>query len=78
MTAPVNGSQPSVDVTAAKAWVAGVGATLAAIQGAFTVVSLAANDGQFDTGEIAGLASTAVTLVLTVWRVWATPNRPVS
>lgn len=74
MSAPVNGSTPVVDVTAAKAWVAGVGSTLAALQGALTVVSLAANDGQFDGGEIGGLVTTAITLVLTVWRVWATPN----
>lgn len=78
MTSPIKTPEPIVEVTAAKAWVAAVGATLVALQGAVTVVSLAANDGQFDGGEIGGLVTTAITLVLTVWRVWATPNKPVS
>ena len=74
MTQP---SQPSVDVTAAKAVVAGIGATITALLGALTVVSVAVNDGQLDGGEIGGLITTAITLITTVYGVWKVPNQPV-
>ena len=69
-------TQPVVEVTAAKTVVASVGATLTAFQVALTVVSLAFNDGQLDGGEIGGLVTSGITLVMTVYGVWKVRNQP--
>lgn len=74
MTAPVQPSEPAVPVTAAKTVVASIGATLAALTTALTVVSLAVNDGQLDGGEVGGLLTAAFILVTTVYGVWRVPN----
>lgn len=69
---------PTVPVTtAAKAWVAGIGSTLTAIQTALAVAMLVASDGQLDGGEIGTLVTAGITMVATVYGVWKTTNQPV-
>lgn len=63
--------------TNAKAIAAGVGATLTALITALGPLQTALDDGHIDVGEGTTLAGVAVTLVVTVYAVWRTPNKPV-
>ena len=64
-------------VTAAKAKVAAVGATLTAILVALGPLQTALEDDRIDLGEATNLAGIAVTLAGTVYGVWRTRNKPV-
>lgn len=59
----------------AKTVAAAIGSTLTAITVALAVVQLVLGDGKIDTGEVATLATAAVTLVSTVYAVWKTENK---
>lgn len=69
-------NQPVVRTTAAKAWVAAVGATLTAASTAVATVSVAVGDDAIDAVEVGSIATALIVLVGTVWRVWATRNEP--
>ena len=62
--------------TAAKAWVAGIGATLTALLVAIGPLQTALADDTLDLGEATNLAGVLVTLIGTVYGVWRTENKP--
>lgn len=64
-------------VTALKAKVAAVGATLTALLVALGPLQDALADGKLDLGEATTLGGVVVTLVGTVYAVWRAPNKPV-
>lgn len=70
-------SYPTIKVTAAKAKVAAVGATLTAILVALGPLQVALEDDKLDLGEVTTLGGALVTLAATVYGVWRTRNKPV-
>lgn len=64
-------------MTAVKAKVAAVGATLTAFLVALGPLQDALADGKLDLQEATTLGGVAVTLVGTVYAVWRAPNKPV-
>lgn len=59
----------------AKTVAAAIGSTLTALSVAVTAIQLVLGDGKIDTGEVASLITTGVTLVGTVYAVWKTENK---
>lgn len=73
MTVPT----PKIPVTKpAKAVVAAVGNSLAALQIFLGVVTVATSDSAIDVVDVAPLITGAVTLGATVYAVWKTVNEP--
>ena len=64
-------------MTKAKMWAAAIGTTCTAIATALTAVQLVLGDGKIEVGEITTLATTALTLIGTVYAVWKTPNKSI-
>ncbi len=62
-----------MQVTKFKPIVAAVGATITAVSAGWAAVETAAYDGSIGVDEVGSLATTAVTLILTVWGVWRVP-----
>lgn len=69
---------PQPTMTAAKAWMAALGASLTAVTTALATVQLVLSDDAVDLAEIGTLAVAASTLAATVYAVWKTPNKVVS
>jgi hypothetical protein len=76
-TGRVSHEVPAVPVTAAKAYVAAIGATLTALTTALGVVSVAVGNDAVDASEMGAIVTAVVTLCATVWGVWRVPNQPV-
>lgn len=68
-------SEPTQRFTAAKAWVAGIGATLTAVTTALATVQLVLADDAINLPEISTLTTAAVSLLATVYAVWRVPNK---
>jgi hypothetical protein len=60
-----------MNTTKAKAWTAALGTVVTALSAAFA-------DNVLSNNEIAGVVSTVVLGVLTVYAVYKVPNKPVS
>ncbi len=71
-------TQPGIKVTAAKAKVAAVGATLTAALVFIGVLTPALDDGTLSIGEATPLVGALVTLVSTVYGVWRVRNKPLT
>ena len=63
------------EMTAGKAVVAGIGATLTALTTALAAVQVALDDGALDAAEYGAVVTAGVVLVSTIYAVWRTPNR---
>lgn len=70
-------TQPVRRTTSAKAIIAGIGNTLAAIVTAITVLNVALGDDKIDAGEVTGLVTAVVVMVSTIYAVWRVPNRDI-
>lgn len=67
-------TRPKLTFTTAKAKVAAVWSTLAALQVFLGALLVVLEDNQVGAEEITPLITGALTMGVTVWRVWATPN----
>ena len=65
-----------MEFTPAKAWVAALGNTLAAIQIFLGIVLLSLEDDAVTVEEVAPLVTGFLTMAVTVWGVWKKRNEP--
>lgn len=63
-----------VKVTAAKAWVAGIGGTLTALTTGLAAVQLAVEDGSLGVDEVGSVTGALVLMAVTVYGVWRAPR----
>lgn len=63
-------------MTTAKAKVAAIGSTLAALVTFTTVLSTSLADNHLDASDYGTLSTAAVIAVGTIYGVWRTPNKP--
>lgn len=70
-------STPVRKTTSAKAIIAGIGNTLAAIVTAITVLNVALGDDKIDAGEVTGLVTAVLVMVTTIYAVWRVPNKDI-
>jgi hypothetical protein len=62
-------------MTAVKAWVAALGATLTALTAAVATAQVVLADGKLDFSEYGTIAVAAATLIGTIYGVWRAPNK---
>jgi hypothetical protein len=67
----------TVETKPYKAYIAGVGATLTALAGAWAGVEVAASDDVVTAAETGSLVTVIITAVATIYGVWARRNPPV-
>lgn len=65
-----------MDMTTAKAWIAGIGTTLTALSTAVATVTLVLSDDKVDFNEYGSIATAIAVLASTIYGVWVTPNKP--
>lgn len=70
--------QIPVKTTAAKAWVAAIGATLTALTTAVATATVVLDDDAVDLSEVTSITTAVVALAGTVYGVWKTVNKPSS
>lgn len=64
------------EMTSAKAIVAAIGTTATAVATAAATAQVVLADNKLDIGEYSTIAGALATLVLAVYGVWKTPNKP--
>lgn len=64
------------EMTAAKAIMAGIGATATAIGSAAATASVVLADDKVDFTEYGTIATAVALLIGTIYAVWKTPNKP--
>lgn len=62
-------------MSAAKAWIAGLGTTLTAVTTVLATLQVALSDDAFSTDEVATIVIALLTAGSTIYGVWRIPNK---